>query len=157
MSSASRPRLSSWYDGFVFYTRGGELSRIRRDYAASEASARFVVQRLKERRPPIESVAASGIGTLGYYLDVRLIDLLGLTEPAVARRTSSAPAAGLSIPGHQRSNTAYVLQQRPTCILVGQKGRGLPLPAVVDIWNDPGFERDYVWDARCLAYCRRNP
>lgn len=68
---------------------------------------------------PTATVATVPIGAIGYYSKLPIIDLVGLTEPEIARAGRSVPPDSLTKLwiGHERNNTEYVLAQQPTLIV----------------------------------------
>jgi arabinofuranosyltransferase len=61
-------------------------------------------------------VAAVPVGALGWYSDLRVLDMLGLTDPVIARSPVD-PAVNWA--GHQKHNGKYVVARRPAAILLG--------------------------------------
>jgi arabinofuranosyltransferase len=114
-------------------------------YYWSEA-ARRTAEVLDARPPENKLVAALGIGSFGYHSRARVLDIVGLTDPVVARSRSSAEET-MNFPGHQRSNSRYVLSKNPDYILIPERGQAFfQLPAVVELWDDPDFQRRYIYD-----------
>ena len=68
---------------------------------------------------PHELVATVPIGAIGYYSGLPILDLVGLTEPAIAGAGRSVPAAQLTKLwiGHERHDTEYVLARQPRVIV----------------------------------------
>ena len=68
---------------------------------------------------PRQLVATVPIGAIGYYSNNPLLDLVGLTEPAIAREGRSVPEAMLTKTwiGHERNFTEYVLAQEPAVVV----------------------------------------
>jgi hypothetical protein len=68
---------------------------------------------------PHELVATVPIGAIGYYSNNPILDLVGLTEPAIAREGRSVPSEMLTKTwiGHERNFTEYVLAQEPAVIV----------------------------------------
>jgi hypothetical protein len=95
---------------------------------------------------PEDVVAAAPIGAVGYYSERPILDLLGLTDPHIAR---VAPDPLIRRPGHQRHDGPYVLDQRPAFILLGNIDlSGLaqtprPYAWEHDLDEDPRLRRDY--------------
>lgn len=123
-------------------------------------SEEWVRQRAREivaLQPPVHLIATIGIGKLGYYaMELPILDLVGLTDRTVAR-SGRRVTASLILPGHQRTDAPYVLSQRPDFIWIPRKGDPTQtLPAIMDLWDQPGLEQDYYWDEHFSAY-RRKP
>jgi hypothetical protein len=92
---------------------------------------------------PKQLVATVPIGAIGYYSNNPLLDLVGLTEPAIAREGRSVPTAMLTKTwiGHERHFTEYVLARQPVVIITTEV-RALP-------WHDlaetrAGFYADWL-------------
>jgi arabinofuranosyltransferase len=68
---------------------------------------------------PRATVATVPIGAIGYYSQLPIIDLVGLTEPAIARAGRSVPTEMLTKLwiGHERNCTECVLARAPTLIV----------------------------------------
>lgn len=66
---------------------------------------------------PSTTVAAVPIGALAYYSDLRVIDMMGLTDRTIARAETSTLGSGWA--GHEKHDGAYVLSRRPDLILLG--------------------------------------
>jgi arabinofuranosyltransferase len=137
--------------------RGERLAALRAEWRGYEDDGRARALVLRQRVPPPRSVAAGAIGSLGYYTDVYILDIYGLTHPAIARSPAS-PADGQSwlLPGHQRSNADFVFAQRPDYLLIRPAHEGGGTHAVAEIWRHPVFSAEYVWDPRVHGYRRRD-
>ena len=73
-------------------------------------------QSLGKALAPDALVAAVPIGALGWYSDLPILDMVGLTDRAIAR----APiATGSGWAGHEKHDGAYVLARKPDAILLG--------------------------------------
>ena len=70
------------------------------------------------RRDAGEEIAVKVIGAIGWYADIRVLDMLGLTDRHIARMKTTAKPLGLGYPGHERSDLAYVASRRPTYVLL---------------------------------------
>lgn len=64
-------------------------------------------------------VATVPIGAIGYYSSLPILDLVGLTEPEIARAGRSVPPELLTKDwiAHERNNTEYVLARAPAVIV----------------------------------------
>jgi arabinofuranosyltransferase len=74
---------------------------------------------LREHYPRGTLVATVPIGAIGYYSSLPILDLVGLTEPAIARAGRSVPPELLTKRwiAHERNNTEYVLERAPAVIV----------------------------------------
>src|SRR5690606_3832871 len=71
---------------------------------------------LKADAPPGASVACVPIGAVGYYSELPLIDMAGLTDRHIAR--VDVPL-GRGWAGHEKRDGRYVLSRAPTYLLLG--------------------------------------
>jgi hypothetical protein len=111
---------------------------------------------LKQQEPPVQSVAAVGIGALGYKLPVRIVDLVGLVDAKIARTRLVPGKAALLRPGHQRGAPEYVLESRPEYLLIPRERERALLPAVRALQAHPALNRLYVWDEKVAGYRLRS-
>ena len=67
---------------------------------------------------PHQLVATVPIGAIGYYSNLPILDLVGLTDPVISHAGRGVPAAQLSKLwiGHERHDTEYVLKRQPRVI-----------------------------------------
>lgn len=65
--------------------------------------------------PPETSIGCGSTGAIGYYTGMRIVDILGLTEAHIAREGEIAATQ----PGHMKTDGAYVLDQEPDLLLLG--------------------------------------
>lgn len=143
----------------AFFSRSTEMDRLRNLDTGGVMLNLRTCGLLERTVPPTRSIAAGGIGSLGYCFPGRIIDLFGLTDATIAH---TSPASGDSrvwaLPGHQRSNAAYVLSQRPDFIFIPRRDTPfLLVPAIVDLWDHPALDRLYAWDPAMGAYRLRLP
>ena len=105
-------------------------------------------RRLAEILPPGTSIGCGSTGAIGYYTDMPVLDILGLTEPYIARHGSVVGTQ----PGHLKADGAYVLERKPDLLLLGnvQIHRGewersrMPLKVQErGIVEQQGFEASY--------------
>jgi arabinofuranosyltransferase len=97
---------------------------------------------LRDNTSPDASVALMDIGIVGYYTQLRIIDLTGLTEGQIAR----APGAFQE----KDYDPAYVLNQEPAAvILVSTDGDLVPdFPIDLRIYSSPDFQANYEYAFR---------
>jgi hypothetical protein len=112
---------------------------------------------LRTSLPEHELVAALGIGKLGYRLPNPILDLLGLTDKVIAKSTQVEGDAAL-LPGHQRTDTAYVLSRAPAVVLIPPPNAHpwIVLPAVRGLWESEEFAQRYSYDERVGGYVRND-
>jgi hypothetical protein len=123
----------------------------------TEEVARRTVAALERLDPPARSIATIGIGEISFFgRNLEVIDLVGLTDRHIARSEKRIEGAFI-LPGHQRTDAAYVFGREPDAILVPRKGpTNLPrLPALLDIWGDPRLDADYEWKSDLRLYLRK--
>ena len=60
-----------------------------------------------------------------------------------------------ALPGHQRTNVAYVLSRGPDYILIPPPANSQHLPAVLQLWNDPHLRSSYRWDDSLPGFVKR--
>jgi arabinofuranosyltransferase len=70
---------------------------------------------LKEILPPDTSIGCGSAGAIGYYTELPMVDILGLTDAHIARQGQVVAAQ----PGHLKTDGAYVLSRRPDLLLLG--------------------------------------
>lgn len=132
--SASRRALVSMIlaAAFAFPLLAGLPDQLEREQTRQEER-----QRDNERRQEIAAwfrendpnavLARNGVGVVGYYTEIEIVDMLGLNDEHIARHGDKHPRA---IPGHQSSDAEYVLAREPDYIM----------PA--DTWPDSAFPGD---------------
>lgn len=135
----------------VAATAAGVWPEARREQiSGARFTARMLVvgRWLHDHAPPDATLAVNYVGALPYASGLVTLDMLGLTEPAVAR----TPISGrFRYPGHAKGNGAVILDRRPDLIMMN--GVYLePRPMVElapqlaseeEIAADPRFARDY--------------
>lgn len=98
--------------------------------------------------PPGTSIGLGSTGAIGYYTDMEIVDILGLTERHIARHGRIVATQ----PGHMKTDGAYVLSRQPDLLLLGniQVHRGrrgedeMPLKVQEEeIARQPAFSREY--------------
>ena len=84
---------------------------------------RMLGEWLSEYTPPDYTIAAFAIGTLGYYSDRDMLDLLGLNDVTIGH--TDIPNFGSGIAGHEKFNPTYVYEEvRPEIIITGDSSPG---------------------------------
>jgi len=146
----------------------------QRDYEIPRWSA--AGQSLGRALAPDALVAAVPIGALGWYSDLPILDMVGLTDRTIAH----APVpTGSGWAGHEKHDGAYVVSRRPDAILLGNifvaGNEAVPfeefptfkVPAIGarerDVLVQPDFGAEYVQavlpvarDAALQFFLRRN-
>ncbi|MCC7353651.1 MAG: hypothetical protein IT330_07815 [Anaerolineae bacterium] len=108
---------------------------------------------LEANAPPDAVVAATPAGAVGYYMDLKVIDMLGLNDLHIAHVKDVAMGTGRA--GHEKGDGKYVLSRSPDYILMGNVAV-LPKPLTEaemaqklvrksenEIWADPDFHNRY--------------
>jgi arabinofuranosyltransferase len=95
---------------------------------------------LREHYPPGTLVATVPIGAIGYYSQLPILDLVGLTDRTIAHAGHSVPAELLTKQwiGHERHDTPYVLGRAPRVIVTTMQ-RATPwtlVDAKAGFWAD---------------------
>ncbi|MDP8223703.1 MAG: hypothetical protein P9L99_10120 [Candidatus Lernaella stagnicola] len=76
--------------------------------------------------PPDTSAALIAIGAFGYCSGMPIVDLVGLTDPVIAKTPTDLSK---SAPGHGRFNSRYVLQEKkPDYIFLQLRRVAVPVP-----------------------------
>ena len=118
-------------------------------HAEFEQRWKRVALELKSRVAPKTSVATSPIGALGWYSELPIVDMLGLTNDAIWR---ADPNLDIVEKGHHRYDAEWVLSQSPDLVVlanawldVNQSGEAPTTPTmVISAWERTLFEhRDF--------------
>ena len=91
--------------------------QLYRDHLQEVPKWSLVGRWLKFAMPPETAVALVPIGAVGYFSELPVIDMVGLTDPHIARR--KMPDLGDGWAGHEKSDGAYVINRSPTLFLLG--------------------------------------
>ncbi|MFH1277727.1 MAG: hypothetical protein ABIK65_05060 [Candidatus Eisenbacteria bacterium] len=70
---------------------------------------------LRMNAEPGASIAVTVAGAIPYYSKLPAVDMLGITEPFIARK--KMPAMGGGLAGHEKYDMEHVLSRKPTYIL----------------------------------------
>jgi hypothetical protein len=98
-----------------------------------------------EARSPEESVATDAIGAIGWYGGLRVHDVHGLVDPAIAHAARLDARVGRGFAGHDRRDLARLLEYRPTFVMFTRELRAeRPQRLAVPPELGPRFERDYA-------------
>jgi arabinofuranosyltransferase len=101
---------------------------------------------IRDHTRPTDAVATVGIGLVKFCSERRVIDMAGITDTHIAHR--QVPHMGGGQAGHEKFDSQYVLAQRPAYIFIPEKDYFPPLPAVIDMWNQPEFLKRYRREGR---------
>ena len=136
-------------------SRFTELRETRTNWKYFALASRYIADRLELRPPAKKLVATVSVGAFGFYSDAKVLDLVGLVDPTIARSGHPQSKEEVALPGHQRTNAAYVLSKNPDYILIPRPGTAFfPLPPVVEMWNEPELARRYQYDPEVDGYRR---
>ncbi len=136
-------------------TRWKKLADARAFNRAMSDLARFFIREIEAERPSEVLVASMSIGMFGYYSRFPIIDLVGITDPAIARsEVTIDKKSQFLLPGHQRTNADYVLSRRPTHILLGTSTHAA-IPAVWELQHHPMLYKEYWYSQRINGFVRR--
>ncbi len=125
----------------------------------SDMETGFVImgKTLAKVAPPGSSIAAVPIGAIGWYSKLRVIDMVGLVNPAIAHAPIHLEPGARWRPGHNRGNGAAILRERPDFIQLQDALSSRPAPrphpfifrytSVAEIWHSPDFWSHYQFIA----------
>jgi len=74
-----------------------------------------VGRKLKEILPPNTTIACGSTGAIGYFTDLPIVDILGLTDRHIARQGRIVSDQ----PGHLKTDGRYILNRKPALLLFG--------------------------------------
>lgn len=133
----------------------GAYQKVIRNQAALNLDVVDYARFIRSQRQPGDSIFAGRIGAIGYFGDVRVIDVYGLVDLAIAHEM--VPIGGLDMPGHQKEALPeYGLWHEPTFIphnlysrdyrrdgyyLLARRPEGGPQPT---LWKREDLPRDWV-------------
>jgi len=104
----------------------------------------------REHAPPGTTLAVNYVGALPYHAGLPTLDMLGLTDPAVAR----TPIRGrFRFPGHAKGNGAAVLDRGPDLILMN--GVYLESAPMAELSPELTTEEEIAADPRFAALYER--
>lgn len=98
--------------------------------------------------PEGTTIALAPVGYIPYRTGLVTYDILGLTDPAIARREMDFE---IGYAGHEKHDGARILSRHPDYLLLGnvdvtaERRRGVipPFRPELDIYRNPDFARDY--------------
>ncbi|MGA9290970.1 MAG: hypothetical protein WBV81_00150, partial [Ignavibacteriaceae bacterium] len=108
------------------------------------SGGKILAEYLNKKYPTNYTIAASGIGALGFYSNMQVLDLLGLTSKVVAKEGIFGHDLVYS---HGKSDSQYILRQRPQIIVFGMPpGEKFPVRfAEKEIYKSLLFHRNYIY------------
>lgn len=118
-----------------------------REVKSWEARWDEVGQLLRQRIPRDALLATNVAGRVPYRSELRTLDLLGLTDPVIARQPVGDFGVGYA--GHERAAPNYVLSRRPD-VLYASVLDGLP----PELFCDPGTVRAVLASGSLFRYAR---
>ena len=121
--------------GLPYSFVGPGIAYLERDEALLEGV--HALSRTLAELPTGTVVAANNIGILSWHHDLRVIDMLGLTDRHIAR----APGKELGIPGHESHDGRYVLDAAPDLVFVGMP-RVLEAPVPPEVYLSQAYRTD---------------
>jgi arabinofuranosyltransferase len=79
-------------------------------------SGKILAEYFNNQYPSYFTIASSGIGALGFYSKMQILDVLGLTNKTIAKRGIMGDDPLFS---HGKSNVGYILNKKPQIIVFG--------------------------------------
>jgi arabinofuranosyltransferase len=79
------------------------------------------------KRDADESLATGAIGAIGYYANMRVLDLNGIVDPHIAHQKPKRPSLGERLPGHEKEDLAYTFSEQPTYFMFDRNLSPRPL------------------------------
>lgn len=118
----------------LFLTDLGNYSAHRRDVMKWTYIGGF----LKKTAAPDASIATLAIGAIGYYSQLKVIDMYGIVDTHIAHLEIET---GKGLAGHEKFDNSYVLSRRPDIILLDNQLH--PVPGTLLLWGAaaPDMER----------------
>jgi len=116
------------------------------------------VEKIMKDSPQVHTIAAISIGQTSFYSSgIRVIDLVGLADAHIARSKKQVEGPVMMVPGHQRTDSDYVLRQNPGYICITKIEETIfMLPAIYDLSLNEDFKRNYAWDEGTHCYKRKD-
>ncbi|MFA7692647.1 MAG: glycosyltransferase family 39 protein [Candidatus Hydrogenedentales bacterium] len=113
------------------------------DYVHTKGT--LVGQWLRDHAPEGITLATNTAGTIPYYSRLKTVDMLGLNDAHIARKTIGTMGQGYA--GHEKGDGAYVLSLKPDLIQFSSSS-GSERPSIEfigdqEIFRDPAFKKDY--------------
>ncbi len=106
-------------------------------------TGKFLKENLKER----EVIALNAIGTIGYFSERPIIDMLGLCDKHISRTKASGDFKSFAIaPAHSKGDGIYVYKKNPEIIIMGNTA-GSKKPVYTSdfqLLQMDGFKENYL-------------
>jgi arabinofuranosyltransferase len=123
----------------------GRIHRLLDNIGAEQHWAKIGVW-MHDIAPPGTRVATSPIGVIGWYSELEVIDLLGLTHDGALDVEPNLEGVGMK--GHHRAATAYVLERMPEWVMLGNAWNDANGQLAVNPWEaelvlHPTFQSSY--------------
>lgn len=96
---------------------GREQHRVFSVEKPADGDRKIVGEWLRENADPETTIALIPAGIIPFYSGLKTIDLVGLNDVRIAH--TKVANFGKGEPGHEKYNSAYVLEQRPDLIFLG--------------------------------------
>ena len=74
-----------------------------------------------------ESLATGAIGAIGYYANMRVLDLNGIVDAHIAHQKPKRPSLSERLPGHEKEDLAYTFSKKPTYFVFNRNLSRRPL------------------------------
>ena len=117
------------------------IKEVRRNELGLVGKMSFLAKSLSEYYGSDFSIAASTIGALSYYLDAKVVDMLGLTDKHISRHPEKIPGI-VSSWKERKFNTQYLLSLDPDFILFSTE-RKPSAPAERALFLNSKFRENY--------------
>jgi arabinofuranosyltransferase len=117
------------------------IKEVRKNELGLVKKMKFLAESLSKHYGSNFSIAASTIGALSYYLDARVIDMLGLTDKYISRHPQTIPGM-ISSWKERKFNTQYLLSLDPDFILFSTE-RKPSAPAEKALFLNSKFRENY--------------
>lgn len=137
----------------VLRSRNDAVAEVRKNWNFMLDRKRKQSEKLSALSPKPKLVATVAVGALGYYSNLPMLDLVGITSREIARHSDKAKKS-TGPPGHRRSYADYVLKQEPDYIVIVRREPRFAISAIADLKAHPGFQRDYRWDENLDCFKR---
>ena len=127
-------------------------------YYDSKTTFRAMASVLNSDLEPGSSIALVAVGTIGYYSDFTIYDMVGKVDEHIAHEPFNEKYIESWRPGHDKGDGKYILGKKPDYILLYSILSREPVEeitvdsfdyqykSVVEIWNSPEFHKDYEFE-----------